>query len=175
MSGFHGLRLLPKRGDQLEDDFSQKSGKPNRTQMLPLPLCYVRNGGRTGSQRVEWSTQRWEKSSLLAIHSFYLKWKFAQAEQDFFIMAVLLIQRAGPAKCSSSQQRLETAINKMALVFSLHYSLSSLYVFKHHQFLKEYERPLYLLREPKHRTSLFYFIDLDMEFIHRGNWKLYIH
>lgn len=58
MSGFHGLRLLLKRGDKLEDDFSQKSGKSNRTQMLPLPHCYVRNGGRTGSQRVEWSTQR---------------------------------------------------------------------------------------------------------------------
>lgn len=102
---------------KLEDDFSQKSGKSNRTQMLPLPHCYVRNGGRTGSPRVEWSTQRWEKSSLLAIHSFSLKWKFAQAEQDFFITAVLVIQRAEPAKCSSFQQRLETAINKMALVF----------------------------------------------------------
>lgn len=35
MSGFHGLRLLLKRGDKLEDDFSQKSGSLTELKCYP--------------------------------------------------------------------------------------------------------------------------------------------
>lgn len=45
-------------------------------------------------------------------------------------------------KCSPFQWRLANNVDKMALGFSLCLGMSSLFIFKYHQLLKSYERPL---------------------------------
>lgn len=55
----------------------------------------------------------------------------------------------------------------MAVGFSPYLGMSRFFIFKCHELLKEYERPLYLLRETNHRASVFYFIGFEVEFIIR--------
>jgi len=68
MSGFHALRLLPKR-ERLNWKMilGIMVGKSDRTQIPPLISTCMRNDGRTGSQLVGCSIQRWEKPSSLFI------------------------------------------------------------------------------------------------------------